>query len=174
MIQTTKNWLEKVVIGLNLCPFAKHPFKSDVIRYAVYDGDDLRKLTEMVANELLFLAENPATEVETTLCIVPNMLQDFEEYLDFLDFTHIMLDELKLEGVIQVASFHPNYQFDGTAKDAPENYTNRSPYPIFHLLREASVTRASDTYPHVEDIPKRNIELMRKLGVEGYEKIVNG
>ena len=82
MIQTTKNWLEKVVIVLNLCPFAKHPFQSDSIRYAIYEGDDLRKLTEMVANELLFLAENPATEVETTLCIVPNMLSDFEEYLD--------------------------------------------------------------------------------------------
>lgn len=171
-IEQTKKWLENVVIGLNLCPFAKHPFRSDKIRFVTYEGNAPDKLTEMLANELLYLNEVTTDEVETTLCIVPNMFTDFEDYLDFLDFTEEILTTLQLEGVIQVASFHPHYQFDGTAIDDVENYTNRSPYPIFHLLREKSIAHATETYPEVGAIPERNIEAMRKLGIEEIKKLL--
>jgi hypothetical protein len=165
-IEKTKNWLEKIVIGLNLCPFAKHPFKSDKIRYVLHKGNDLNVLSETLVAELRLLAKADSVELETTLIIVPDSLFDFEDYLNYVDFSEQILEELELDGVIQVASFHPLYQFDGTKTDDVENYTNRSPYPMLHLLKESSVTWAVDNFPDVDEIPNKNIETMKNLGIE--------
>lgn len=163
-IEKTKNWLEKIVIGLNLCPFAKHPFKSEKIRYIVHEGSDLNVLSETLVNELRHLAK--AEDIETTLIIMADTLQDFEDYLNYVDFSEQILAELDLEGVIQVASFHPLYQFHGSNLDDVENYTNRSPYPMLHLLKESSVTWAVDNFPNVDDIPNQNMKTMQDLGLE--------
>ncbi len=172
-IEKTKNWLEKVVIGLNLCPFAKHPFKSDKIRYVVHKGKDLNVLSEILVAELRNLAAADAVTLETTLIIIPDTLFDFEDYLNYVDFSEQILEELDLEGVIQVASFHPLYQFDGTKAEDVENYTNRSPYPILHLLKESSVSWAVDNFPDVDDIPEKNIKTMKKLGIDSIKKLMD-
>jgi uncharacterized protein len=163
-IEKTKNWLEKIVIGLNLCPFAKHPFKSEKIRYILHEGNDLNALSDTLVHELRHLAK--AEDLETTLIIVADTLQDFEDYLNYVDFSEQILPELNLEGVIQVASFHPLYQFYGSKLDDVENYTNRSPYPMLHLLKESSVTWAVDNFPNVNDIPNQNMKTMQDLGLE--------
>lgn len=165
-IEKTKNWLEKVVIGLNLCPFAKHPFKSDKIRYVVFEKTDLNQLSELLVEELRLLAAADAVELETTLILLPNTLHDFEDYLNYVDFSEQLLEEFEFEGLIQVASFHPAYQFNGTKQDDVENYTNRSPYPMLHLLKESSVTWAVDNFPNVDEIPENNIKIMKELGIE--------
>ncbi len=169
-IEKTKVWLEKVVIGLNLCPFAKHPFKSDKIRYVVHQGTDLNKLSEILVAELQYLAAADAVDLETTLIIIADTLSDFEDYWNYVDFSEQVVEELDYEGVIQVASFHPLYQFAGTAKDDVENYTNRSPYPMLHLLKESSVSWAVDNFPNVDEIPDTNIQTMKNLGLE---KVMN-
>ena len=165
-IEKTKNWLEKVVIGLNLCPFAKHPFKSDKIRYVVFEKTDLNQLSELLVTELRLLSEADPVNLETTLIIVTNTLNDFEDYLNYVDFSEQLLEEFDFEGLIQIASFHPSYQFNGTKADDVENYTNRSPYPMLHLLKESSVTWAVDNFPNVEEIPANNIKTMQELGLE--------
>ncbi|MBL7813447.1 MAG: DUF1415 domain-containing protein [Saprospiraceae bacterium] len=164
MIETTKLWLERFVIGLNLCPFAKHPFKNGKIRYVVFEGDDLEKLTETVLKEANELAETSPSVLETTLIILPEVLGEFEEYLEYLEMVEYIFAEVDFEGVIQVASFHPDYQFEDTEITDVENYTNRSPFPMLHLLREDSVTRAIEAYPEVGDIPEKNIQTMNDLG----------
>lgn len=165
IIETTKLWLDRFVIGLNLCPFAKHPFKNDKIRYIVFEGKDLEKLTETLLKEANDLIETAPSVLETTLIILPTILDEFEEYLDFVEMSEFIFAEVELEGVIQLASFHPDYQFDDTEITDVENYTNRSPFPMLHLLREDSITRAVDAYPEVGDIPENNIETMNKLGL---------
>ncbi len=165
-VEKTKNWLEKVVIGLNLCPFAKHPFKSDKIRYVVFEKTDLNQLSELLVTELRLLSEADPVNLETTLIIVPKTLNDFEDYLNYVDFSEQLLEEFDFEGLIQVASFHPLYQFNGTKAEDVENYTNRSPYPMLHLLKESSVTWAVDNFPNVEEIPANNIKTMQELGLE--------
>ena len=165
-VEKTKNWLEKVVIGLNLCPFAKHPFKSDKIRYVVFEKTDLNQLSELLVTELRLLSEADPVNLETTLIIVPKTLNDFEDYLNYVDFSEQLLEEFDFEGLIQIASFHPSYQFNGTKAEDVENYTNRSPYPMLHLLKESSVTWAVDNFPNVEEIPANNIKTMQELGLE--------
>ncbi len=164
IIETTKLWLERFVIGLNLCPFAKHPFKNDKIRYVIFEGDDLEKLTELLLKEAEELVHTTPSVLETTLIILPEILDEFEEYLDFVEMSEFIFAEVELEGVIQLASFHPDYQFDETEITDVENYTNRSPFPMLHLLREDSITRAIEAYPEVGDIPENNIDTMNKLG----------
>jgi uncharacterized protein len=172
-IEKTKNWLKKVVIGLNLCPFAKHPFKSEKIRYIVFEKTDLNQLSELLVEELRLLASADAVELETTLIVVPNALHDFEDYLNYVDFCEQLLEEFEFEGVIQVASFHPSYQFDGTKVEDVENYTNRSPYPMLHLLKESSITWAVDNFPNVDDIPENNIKVMKELGLEKVKALIS-
>jgi hypothetical protein len=163
-IQITKEWIQQFVINLNLCPFAKHPFNAGTIRYTVFEGNDLESFLKTILEELTFLNETDASVCETSLLIHPEMFPDFSEYWDFQDVIDDILEECELDGVFQVATFHPDYQFDGTRKASPENYTNRSPFPMLHFLREDSVTKAVDTYPNVDDIPIRNIRIMNNLG----------
>jgi uncharacterized protein len=173
VIDTTKLWVERFVIGLNLCPFARHPFRTDKIKYLVFDGDNQEKLTEKLVMEINHLLETTPSVLETTLIILPDMLADFDEYLDYLEISEFILSELELEGLVQVASFHPDYQFEGTEPDDVENYTNRSPFPILHLLREDSVERAIEAFPEVGDIPAQNIETMKDLGLDHVKKMLN-
>ncbi|MCB0550108.1 MAG: DUF1415 domain-containing protein [Phaeodactylibacter sp.] len=171
-IEQTRRWLEKIVVGLNLCPFARLPFSTGRVRYVLYEGADMVALAKLMVQEAQYLSHTPVEEVETTLLILPNALPDFLDYLDFMDEAEWLIRENGLEGVIQVASFHPLYQFAGTESDAPENYTNRSPYPMLHLLREESIEQALEHYKDPEKIPEHNIEKMRELGLQGVRKLM--
>ena len=158
-----RHWVENVVVGLNLCPFARRELQQGRVRFALCTARNEEALLQALATELELLDANPG--IETTLLIHPRVLQDFPAYNQFLDSADQLLAEMQMEGVYQVASFHPDYQFAGTAVDDPENYTNRSPYPLLHLLREDSLERAIAAHPDVAAIPTRNIALMNALGV---------
>lgn len=164
VIAATRNWLETDVIGLNLCPFAREVHVSNQIRYVVSPATTIPALRTDLIDELLKLQTLDPAVTETTLIIHPHVLGDFLEYNDFLDVADDVLRELGLEGELQVASFHPRYQFADTEPDDVTNRTNRSPYPTLHLLREASIERALETYPDADQIPQRNIETLRRLG----------
>lgn len=164
IIQSTKAWINKVVIQLNLCPFAKYPFDQGTIRYSVYDSIDRPELLGQVSHELGLITRLSHEEVETSLLIFPTLFKDFHEYLDFLDLCQEELESLDLEGIIQLASFHPSYQFADLHIDDVRNYTNRSPYPMIHLLREESVSKATISHSDVHAIPIKNQELLQKLG----------
>lgn len=166
IIRKTRTWIEHFVIRLNLCPFAKKVFDGEKIRYVVLTSDKIKDLTKKLLDELYFLSKTNADRVETTLLILPNLLNEFEKFNDYLAITDEILIEMNLTGDIQIASFHPHYQFAGTQPDDAENYTNRSPYPMLHLLREESIEKGLKNMEHPEDIPKQNIEKMNKLGVE--------
>ncbi|VVE48668.1 peptidase [Pandoraea fibrosis] len=168
VIAATRHWLTRAVIGLNLCPFAKAVHVKDQIRYVVSAARDMEGALLDLERELQGLAEADPQEIDTTLLILPYALLDFHEYNDALFFAERMLKQLHLEGELQIASFHPDYQFEGTTPDDAENYTNRSPYPILHLLRESSIDRAVEAFPEAETIFERNEALMRKMGVAGY------
>lgn len=170
-ILATTRWVERAVVGLNLCPFARAPFIQGRIRYAVSHARDTDALLDDLCGELQSLAAADAAECETTLLIHPHVLGDFLDYNDFLDTADVAVDTLKLDGVLQVASFHPHYQFAGTAPDDIENASNRSPYPTLHLLREASVERAAEAMTDPDEIYRRNIETLRKLGSDGWQAL---
>jgi hypothetical protein len=164
VIDATRRWIAGVVIGLNLCPFARRVFEADRIRYVVTGATDTETLRQDLARELTALATAPRSIVETTLLIHPNVLGDFLDYNDFLTVGDSLLRSLGLRGTIQIASFHPDYQFAGTDSAAVENYTNRSPYPMLHLLREVSVSEVANDPAALDDIPRRNVETLRRLG----------
>lgn len=166
IIAATRLWLEKAVIGLNLCPFAKAVHVKDQIRYIVSDAVSTEQLLACLLEELQALAGADPAAVDTTLLIHPRVLTDFLDYNDFLDVADAAVEQLGLTGEIQVASFHPDYQFAGSAADDIENYTNRSPYPTLHLLREDSVARAVDAFPEAADIFERNIRTMQGIARE--------
>ena len=168
-VSATKNWLEHFVIAHNFCPFAAKPFNEDRIRYVSCSATDEDKLVNALVDEILFLKEAKQQETETTILIVPLMLADFLEYNQFLDVVDSIIHELKVEGVIQVASFHPDYQFADLDKDDVRNYTNRSPYPMFHLIRESSIEKAREQMD-TESIPDRNMDLLLDLGIEKVKK----
>lgn len=170
-VEDTVRWLERAVIGLNLCPFAKAVHVKQQIRYVVSEAKTLDDLAEDLVTELNFLAEASTEKVDTTLLIHPHVLNDFLDYNDFLDVADAIVDELKLTGEIQVASFHPQYQFADTEVDDITNFTNRSPYPTLHLLREASVEKAVAAFPEAKDIFEKNMETMRELGGTGWQKL---
>ncbi len=169
-ILATKTWIETVVIGLNLCPFARRPFDGGTIRYAVSEATDTGTLRDDFIRELRYLIESPITEVETTLLIHPQVLQDFADYNDFLSVADDIVEQLELRGIVQVASFHPQYQFAGTVPNAMENYTNRSLYPMLHLLREESISRVANDREFLDSIPERNIATMRALDRKQFLK----
>lgn len=171
VLQETKAWLEKAVIGLNLCPFAKAVHAGNRIRYAVSPAETPEALLADLLAELRILADADPEEVETTLLIHPGVLTDFLDYNNFLDVADDALDDLDLVGEIQIASFHPLYQFAGSDPDDIENYTNRSPYPMLHLLREESVDRAVEAFPETEKIYETNMETLRSLGREGWRRL---
>ena len=168
-ISTTKNWLEHFVIAHNFCPFAAKPFKEDRIRYVSCSATDEDKLVDALVDEIIILKEAKQQETETTILIVPLMLADFLEYNQFLDVVDSIIHELDVEGIIQVASFHPDYQFADLDKDDVRNYTNRSPYPMFHLIRESSIEKARENMD-TESIPDRNMDLLLDLGIEKVKK----
>jgi hypothetical protein len=174
VIALTRRWIEKAVIGLNLCPFAKPIFANDLIRYCVSAAQSTQALREELMSELNTLRAVDPSAVETTLLIHPRVLGDFAEYNAFLDEADAAVAELGLTGALQVASFHPRYQFSGTGEDDIENYTNRSPYPMLHLLRESSIERAVAAMSDPAEIYERNIETMRRLGHAGWRRLWPG
>lgn len=171
IIAATRAWLERAVIGLDLCPFAKAVHIRDQIRYVVSEAETPEALLADLLRELQALAAADPEEVETTLLIHPRTLADFLDYNDFLDVADAAVADLGLTGEIQVASFHPRYQFAGTGADDVENYTNRSPFPMLHLLREASVERAVEAFPDASRIFEKNVETLRRLGAEGWRRL---
>ena len=171
IVDATREWLVRAVIGLNLCPFAKAVEVKDRIRYVLSDADGPETLYQDLSRELLYLHAADAEQLETSLLIHPYALNDFLDYNDFLDVADALIEDLQLDGEIQIASFHPRYQFAGTAADAIENYTNRSPYPMLQLLRESSIEAASDSFADVSQIYERNIETLRAMGKSGLERL---
>jgi len=171
IIDAIRRWVEQVVVAFNLCPFAKRELVKDRVRFVVSKAKDEATLLDELAHELALLNVDKA--VETTLLIHPQVLQDFYHYNDFLEAADELLVDMNLEGVYQVASFHPDYQFGGTEPDDVENYTNRSPYPMLHLLREDSLSEAIDNYPEVDLIPERNIDCMNEQGLEKMQTLLN-
>jgi hypothetical protein len=171
VVASTIQWLERAVIGLNLCPFAKAVHVKKQIRYVVSSGTTPEQLLEDLIRELGVLVQTPANEIDTTLLIHPGVLADFADYNDFLDVADAALEELDLISDIQIASFHPRYQFADSGPDDIDNYTNRSPYPMLHLLREDSVSRAVDAKPDAALIFAHNIAKLREMGHEGWKKL---
>jgi hypothetical protein len=170
-IADTQRWLERAVIGLNLCPFAKAVHAKGQIRWVLSDASTPEALLSELGEELALLRDADPEAVDTTLIVHPQVLQDFVDYNDFLADADALVEAMDLDGVLQVASFHPQYQFADSGPDDIENYTNRSPYPTLHLLREDSVSRAVEAFPDPDVIIERNVETLRKLGREGWEKL---
>lgn len=170
-IAATREWLERAVIGLNLCPFANAPHVGNRVRFAVSDAESAEALSADLDRELRALQAADPAVVETTLLVAPGIFPDFLDFNDYLDEADATLEALGLEGEIQIASFHPHYQFAGTAVEDIENYTNRSPHPTLHLIREASITRAVEAVADPDAIPARNIETLRKLGHAGWRAL---
>jgi len=170
-VSATRRWLERAVIGLNLCPFARAVHVRNQIRYVLSEAATPEALLLELARELEFLDAADPDMVETTLLIHPRVLADFLDYNDFLDDADAAVEALGLEGEIQVASFHPDYVFAGSDPDDIANCTNRSPYPMLHLLREDSVERAVEAFPDPDAIVERNIETLERLGHAGWRRL---
>ncbi len=171
LIQHTRIWLEKAVIGLNLCPFAKAPYVKNRVRISISHAKHLDGFLEDLDRELQLLGNTPADTLETTLLIHPDLFPDFFVFNDMLDIAEQAIVDNELEGVIQIAPFHPDFQFDGTDADDISNYTNRSPYPTLHLIREDSIAKASAAFPDAAAIFERNIALLEEMGQTGWDKL---
>jgi len=166
-----RRWLERAVIGLNLCPFAKAVYVRDQVRIVVNDASTARALLEELGEEMALLRDTPAEQTDTTLLVHPHVLGDFLDYNDFLDQVDALVEALGLDGVLQVASFHPDYRFADSDADDIENFSNRSPFPTLHLLREDSIDRAVEAYPDPDAIVERNYATLRQLGHEGWRRL---
>ncbi|APR03901.1 DUF1415 domain-containing protein [Thauera chlorobenzoica] len=171
IIADIEHWLDEVVIGLDLCPFAAKPRREKRVRIAVSHATDEETLLNDLQAELERLSDTPAAELETTLLAIPAMLEDFADYNDFLDAVDLWVEQFGWEGELQVASFHPRYQFADTAPDDPGNLTNRSPWPLLHLLREDSLEHVLAHYPDIDTIPERNIRRMEGLSTEDKRRL---
>ncbi|MGH6626289.1 MAG: DUF1415 domain-containing protein [Burkholderiaceae bacterium] len=174
VVQDTRAWLERAVIGLNLCPFAKAVHVKGQIHYAVSEASDAEALLHDLVQELKALLAHDSSVRDTTLLIAPHCLQAFLDFNNFLGRADQALVDLGLEGVIQIASFHPAYQFAGTRPDDITNFTNRAPYPTLHLLREASIDRAVQAFPEAEMIFERNMQTLQALGHAGWQALSVG
>jgi hypothetical protein len=168
VIQHTKTWVEEVVIGLNLCPFASRPFLNDSIEYTVIAGDSTERHLQQLANSFKLLDDN--SDIETSLLVYPEAYQTFDDYLDWLDYANHLLADLNYTGCYQLASFHPDYRFAGSEKNDASNFTNRSPYPMLHLIREKSLEAAITSYPDIEQVPKNNIRKLQEIGYAEMQK----
>ena len=167
----TRQWLEKAVIGLNLCPFAKAPHVKNLVRISVSQARHLDGFLEDLDRELQLLGDTPADELETTLLVHPTLFPDFDTFNQMLDIADAAVVDNGLEGIIQIAPFHPDFQFEGTDSDDIGNYTNRSPYPTLYLIREDSIAKAAQAFPDASAIFERNIALLEKMGHEGWDKL---
>ena len=167
----TQRWMERAVIGLNLCPFAKAVHVKGQVRIVVTGATTPDALIEELAQELTYLDQCDPAATETTLLVHPRVMTDFLDFNDFLDAADAVVEALELEGVMQVASFHPQYQFAGTEADDIGNYTNRSPFPTLHLLREESIDRAVEAFPDPESIFGANLRTLEGLGLDGWRKL---
>jgi len=171
IIENTRAWLKNIVIGLNLCPFASHPFLNNRVRIAVCETSSAKEILNVVESELELLSNSSSEVLETTLIVTPNAFPDFLDYNDFLSRIEAKIKKLKFEGEYQVASFHPDYQFHDTKPNDRENLTNRAPYPIFHLLREESLEYALANYSNPESIYENNIQTMAQLSDADYASL---
>ncbi len=170
IILQTQHWIKETVIGLNFCPFASQSFFENRILYQTVFNSNLNKSLESFIKVCNSLSE--LSEIETAFLIFPDNFSNFQDYLDLVDLAERLLNKEGLEGIYQIASFHPLYIFAETEMDDPSNYTNRSPYPMIHVLREDSIERALDKYPHPEQIPKRNISKTHQLGLEHLKSLL--
>ena len=170
IVKDVRHWLEAFVIELNLCPFAKRELINDRVRFVVSDACSEEELLADLQRELSLLQDD--SDIETTLLVHPHVLQAFDDYNQFLDIVDALLDEEGLLGIYQIASFHPNYRFAETEEDDAENYSNRSPYPILHLLRESSLEREIARHQDTSLIPQRNIQLLRDMGAAKLKAIL--
>ena len=171
VLAQTRHWLEKAVIGLNLCPFAKAVYVKNQVRLVVSHARHADDLLEELDRELDLLIATPAEEIDTTLLIHPTLFEDFLDFNDFLEVADGVVDEHGLEGVVQLASFHPRFQFDGTEAEDISNYTNRAPFAMLHLLREESVEKAVEAFPQAEAIYAQNIATLENLGHSGWKAL---
>jgi uncharacterized protein len=170
-LEATQHWLQQAVIGLNLCPFAKAVHSKGQIRWVQSPARDAPALLAELQRELLALASASAASIDTTVLVHPNVLADFEDFNDFLGLAEALLEALDLDGVLQIASFHPAYQFAGTRRDDISNYSNRAPHPTLHLLREDSISRAVAAFPDAAEIYQHNIETLQRLGHTGWKAL---
>lgn len=170
IIAETRAWVKEIVIRHNLCPFAHKPFRNDVIRYTLSAATTEDALMDELIDELLLLRDADISKLETTLLIVPDCFRDFDHYNQFLNVVDMLIGQFGLEGTIQVASFHPDYQFADLDFDDARNYTNRSLYPMFHLILEESIERARNSHPDVEGIPETNMALLEEIGLEEIKR----
>jgi hypothetical protein len=168
VVQAMRRWLERAVIGLNLCPFAKSVHVKGQVHYVVSHAVEPQALLQDLRRELLALAESDPAQRDTTLLMLPHCLHDFLDFNDFLDEAEQLLEELELDGMLQIASFHPQFQFAGTTVDDITNFTNRAPYTTLHLLRESSIDQAVAAFPEAEAIYEKNMQTLEKLGPEGW------
>ncbi|MBK1723161.1 peptidase [Thiocystis violacea] len=171
IIAATRQWIEKAVIGLNLCPFAKAIYVKDQVRFVVSHARHLDGLLEDLDRELELIGSTDQDAIETTLLIHPELLPDFLDFNDFVQLAESAVGEHDLDGVIQIASFHPRFQFEGTEPDDISNFSNRAPFPTLHLLREESIDRAVEAFPDAESVYERNIETLGALGHEGWRAL---
>jgi hypothetical protein len=172
IVRQTRCWVESVVVDLDLCPFARHVLEHEQLRIAVCMSDDEAGLMQALIDELSRLDSTPATEIDTTLLVHPRVLTDFGRYNEFLWLFDELLHERGYEGVYQLASFHPDYCFEGSDERDPANFTNRSPWPMLHLLREDSLAHAIASYPAIEQVPERNIERLRNMGLGAVQRLL--
>ena len=168
----TLAWVKDFVVGLNLCPFARPLLASEALRVTVCEANDDEGVAAALLDEIQLIQKASESEVATTLVVFPNALQGFDGYLAFLDGAQQLLEEMGLLGVLQLASFHPDYQFAGEPIEAASHFTNRAPFPMIHVLREAMVTRALETYPNPEQIPERNIQRLEGFGRERLQQML--
>ncbi|HEX5739212.1 MAG TPA: DUF1415 domain-containing protein [Hydrogenophaga sp.] len=173
VLADTRHWLEKAVIGLNLCPFARSVYVKNQVRIVVSQARHLDAFLDDLDRELDLLVNTPADEIDTTLLVHPTLFPHFDVFNDFQNVVDDVVAEHELEGVIQVAHFHPAFQFEGTEADDVTNFTNRAPYPVLHLLREESVERAvASEGGDAEAIVERNLKTLRDLGADGWQAVL--
>jgi hypothetical protein len=168
--QRTRAWIDKVVVGLNLCPFAPPVIAADGLRLTVCESSALEDIAALFLQELELICASPESQIATALLVLPTGLENFDSYLGFVDNANHLLEEQGLAGTIQLASFHPQYQFDGEPEGAASHYTNRSPYPMIHFLREDMVERVLADFPNPQDIPQRNIRTLEAMDVAELQK----
>ncbi len=173
VIAATRRWIERAVIGLNLCPFSRAPYLKNRVRIVVSAARDEEALLLDLCDELQQLAVADEAEVETTLLVHPHVLADFFSFNEFLGLAESALEQMNLDGELQVASFHPDYEFADAPLGDVANYTNRSPFPTLHLLRESSIDRAVALMDNTDEIYERNIDRLRALGIEGWRALWN-